>query len=128
MFPSDPRIAQASTLLVNFSGGKDSQAMLLEAIDTVDRDRILVHHQDLGEADWPETRPYVESICERLSLRLVIEKSPRGGLLDMLKQAVKNRREDLPALKDGPMRGYAGVPATSSATSPITTSAPTAPS
>ena len=102
MLDNDPRIKEASTLFINFSGGKDSLVMLLEALDTVEPDRILVHHQDLGMGDWPETQPYVKDVCERLKVRLIIERGSRGDLLDMLHAAGKNRRENLPGPKGWP--------------------------
>lgn len=47
-------IADPAALFVsNHSGGKDSQAMLIELLRVIPRERLLVVHASLGEAEWP---------------------------------------------------------------------------
>jgi hypothetical protein len=64
-------LEQYDNILVSFSGGKDSLALVLDLLERgVDRDRIQLWHQDVdGEhgsdepfVDWPCTRSYVRAV------------------------------------------------------------------
>ena len=60
-------------IVVNSSGGKDSQAMLdfvVERCDTagVPRNRVVVAHADLGRVEWPGTRELAEEQARHYSL------------------------------------------------------------
>lgn len=45
-------IAERALFVVNHSGGKDSQAMLITLLARIPRDQLLVVHASLGEAEW----------------------------------------------------------------------------
>jgi len=65
-----------SPIIVCFSGGKDSVAMVLYLLELgVDKDRIHLHHHDVdgrGEKlfDWACTESYVESFAKHFDLKL----------------------------------------------------------
>lgn len=46
---ADPRVL----FVVNHSGGKDSQAMMIQLLAVVPRERLLVIHAALGDVEWP---------------------------------------------------------------------------
>lgn len=65
-------------ILINSSGGKDSQAMLTHLVELADaqgvpRDRLVVVHADLGRVEWPGTRELVhaQAACYGLAVEVV---------------------------------------------------------
>jgi 3'-phosphoadenosine 5'-phosphosulfate sulfotransferase (PAPS reductase)/FAD synthetase len=52
---------------VSISGGKDSIASLLIALETFGVGRVLAHHQIILE-DWPQTIEYCQAVCDRLGV------------------------------------------------------------
>lgn len=78
-------------VVINTSGGKDSQAMTDVVVKTADeqgypRERLVMAHADLGRVEWPGTKDLVKEHAEHYGLRLVIEKRPQGDLLDHVEQ------------------------------------------
>jgi 3'-phosphoadenosine 5'-phosphosulfate sulfotransferase (PAPS reductase)/FAD synthetase len=81
-----PDLKSYDIILVNTSGGKDSQAMM----DLVCRmaaeqgvlDRVVAAHADLGRAEWKGTRELVEHHCEAYQIPLHVMSRPQGDLLD----------------------------------------------
>jgi 3'-phosphoadenosine 5'-phosphosulfate sulfotransferase (PAPS reductase)/FAD synthetase len=61
----------APRIVASLSGGKDSVAMLLALIERHGAS-IIAHYQALPE-DWPETLPYVQAVCGKLGVRLVVQ-------------------------------------------------------
>lgn len=60
-------LADYHAVVVNSSGGKDSQTALREIVRLAERqkypkDQIVVSHQDLGDMEWPDTK---ELVCEQ---------------------------------------------------------------
>lgn len=73
-------------ILVNTSGGKDSQTMLrliarLAAEQGVS-DRLTVVHADLGRVEWAGTAELARRQAEHYGLRFEIVSRPQGDLLD----------------------------------------------
>lgn len=92
-----PDLHNSHRVLLNSSGGKDSQAMITEVVETADaqgvpRDRLLVVHADLGRAEWPGTRELAEQQAAAYGLAFVTV--ARGQ--DLLDQVI-TRRETLDA-------------------------------
>lgn len=78
MTPS-PDLSMFRWIIVNHSGGKDSQAMLghvLEqcAAQNVSTSRVIVSHQSLGHIEWPGTLELVQSDAAFHGLRLLVTK------------------------------------------------------
>lgn len=78
-------------IVVNSSGGKDSQAMLdyivaLAAEQGV-LDRLIVVHADLGfkgRIEWKGTRDLVEKQCHHYGVELIVVHREKGDLLDQV--------------------------------------------
>ncbi|WP_460126027.1 phosphoadenosine phosphosulfate reductase domain-containing protein [Stetteria hydrogenophila] len=60
------------TVLVPWSGGKDSTAALLAAVEAYGRDGVVAVYADTG-VDFPVNREYVERQASRLGVDLVVE-------------------------------------------------------
>jgi 3'-phosphoadenosine 5'-phosphosulfate sulfotransferase (PAPS reductase)/FAD synthetase len=71
--PPAPDLAAYDLILVNTSGGKDSQASLDVTVEAADgagvRDRLVVVHADLGRVEWPGTRELAEEHARHYRLR-----------------------------------------------------------
>ena len=72
-------------ILVNSSGGKDSQAMLDLVVELADaegvRNRIVVVHCDLGRVEWKGTRELAEAQARHYGVRFEIVKRAKHDLL-----------------------------------------------
>lgn len=72
-----PDLRAARWIVVNSSGGKDSQTALRETVRAadaqgVDRARIVVSYQDLGRLVWSGTRELVEKQAAAYGLRVIV--------------------------------------------------------
>jgi len=56
-------IKRGALFVINHSGGKDSQAMMIKITKLVPKEQILVIHADLPGADWPGTWDHVQATC-----------------------------------------------------------------
>ena len=54
-------IRAGALVVVNSSGGKDSQAMTIVLSRIVAREQLLVVHAPLGEVEWPGTVEHIEA-------------------------------------------------------------------
>ena len=64
------------TVIVKFSGGKDSTVAALETIKNYPKEEIMLMYNDTG-ADYLETLPHVEKIAGLLDLPLVVTTANR---------------------------------------------------
>lgn len=94
-------------IVVNSSGGKDSQTALRKTVSLCDaagvpRSRITVAHQDLGQVEWPGTVELVhrQADCYGLEVRVSRYRSAEGEEFDLLEYA--RRRGKWP----GPKQRY----------------------
>jgi 3'-phosphoadenosine 5'-phosphosulfate sulfotransferase (PAPS reductase)/FAD synthetase len=80
-----PDLSSYDALLVNSSGGKDSQSMLDYLVELADgagvKDRITVVHADLGRMEWPGTRDLAIRQAQHYGLRTVVVANKSGDLL-----------------------------------------------
>ena len=76
-------------ILVQFSGGKDSQACLIKAVNDYGKDKVTAVFCDTG---WEHTDTYVhiESVCQQLGVKLITLKSQK--YTDFVDMAVKKMR------------------------------------
>lgn len=93
-------------LVVNSSGGKDSQAMLdlvareVVAAGHVSADRVVVVHADLGKVEWQGTKELAEEQAKHYGFRFVITKRKNAaGVEQNLLEHVIARKEQL--VRDG---------------------------
>ena len=80
-------LAGYDLILINSSGGKDSQTMLRYVATTacmqgVSLGKLVVVHADLGRVEWQGTRELAERQAKHYGLRFEVEKRPQGDLLD----------------------------------------------
>lgn len=80
-------------ILVNSSGGKDSQAMLDYVAELASRagvsDRIVVLHNDLGRVEWPGTAELAREQAEHYGFRFEMRHRTQGLLLEQIRQRGK---------------------------------------
>lgn len=76
-------IARGATFIVNHSGGKDSQSMLIYLLGIVPREQLVVIHADLPGVDWEGTEDHVKATTMGLP---VITVRARRTLLQMIEE------------------------------------------
>lgn len=81
-------------VMINSSGGKDSQVMIDEVVQVAKRqgyplDQLVVVHADLGKVEWPGTKKLAREQAEHYGLRFEVEK--RNGT-DLLQYALDRRK------------------------------------
>ncbi|MDE1905136.1 MAG: phosphoadenosine phosphosulfate reductase family protein [Rhodospirillales bacterium] len=87
-----PDLQSYDTIIVAFSGGKDSIGCLLTLIDAgVPADRIELHHHDVdGQGDpfmdWPCTTAYCRSLARHFGVPLFLSWKEGGFLREMLRE------------------------------------------
>ncbi|WP_261800618.1 phosphoadenosine phosphosulfate reductase family protein [Streptomyces sp. PBH53] len=78
-------LAEADWILLNSSGGKDSQAMASHIVSLAARlgllHRVVIVHADLGDVEWGGTRQLAEEQARRLGVRFEVVKAEGGDLL-----------------------------------------------
>src|SRR5271168_1848215 len=82
-----PDLAGFRWIVINSSGGKDSQAMLdfvgQQCDDArVPRQRVVVAHADLGRVEWPGTRELAEEQAKHYGLTFHTVRRRQGDLLE----------------------------------------------
>lgn len=65
-------IDRGALFVVNHSGGKDSQAMMLKIKRLVPASQILVIHADLPGVDWPGCLDLIKETCEGFEVQEVV--------------------------------------------------------
>ena len=87
-----PALPSYDTVIVAFSGGKDSIACLLSLIEAgVPRERIELYHHDVdGQGppfmDWPSTTAYCRAVARALGVPLYLSWKQGGFLREMLRE------------------------------------------
>jgi 3'-phosphoadenosine 5'-phosphosulfate sulfotransferase (PAPS reductase)/FAD synthetase len=85
-----PVLTDYDFILVNSSGGKDSQAMLDYVAELATRsgvsDRVIVVHCDLGRVEWEGTRELAAEQAAHYGFRFEAVSRELGDLLDQVEQ------------------------------------------
>jgi len=89
----DIRLTDYDYIVVNSSGGKDSQTALRfiakqAAVEEVS-DRVLVAHADLGQVEWDGTKDLAQRQAEHYGFRFLAIARPQGDLLQHIEQRGK---------------------------------------
>jgi 3'-phosphoadenosine 5'-phosphosulfate sulfotransferase (PAPS reductase)/FAD synthetase len=89
-----PDLCRYNWIVVNSSGGKDSQSMLDYVVEQADRagvsrQRLIVAHADLGRVEWPGTRELAEEQARHYELTFVAIARPQGDLLTHIEKRGK---------------------------------------
>ena len=73
-------IDRGALFVVNHSGGKDSQAMMIKIREMVPADQIFVIHADLPGADWPGTWDHVVETTQGYRVEKVVAQDKTGKI------------------------------------------------
>lgn len=88
--PKEPRLSDYHVVLVNSSGGKDSQAMLDYVAAKAKRegvsDRVHVVHADLGRVEWKGTKDIARKQAAHYGFPFHVVSRPQGDLLSHVEQ------------------------------------------
>lgn len=93
-------LSEYDVIIVSYSGGKDSLAMLLHLLEMgVPREKIELWHQHIdgapgtesGLMDWPVTGPYVKATSEALGIKLRWQWKDGGFEGEMLRENAYTR-------------------------------------
>lgn len=108
---------QYDLIIVSFSGGKDSLALVLDLLERgVAREKVQLWHQDVdGEPgvdpqfmDWPVTRGYVNAVGAALGIPVLFQYRVGGFRGEMLKENARLRPARF-QLQDGSWRQAGGI-------------------
>jgi 3'-phosphoadenosine 5'-phosphosulfate sulfotransferase (PAPS reductase)/FAD synthetase len=92
----DAAALHPKTLFVaNHSGGKDSQVLLIELLKRVPKERLLVVHASLGEAEWPGALEHAQKQASDASVPFVVARASKT-LFEMVERRF-NTRPDVPS-------------------------------
>jgi 3'-phosphoadenosine 5'-phosphosulfate sulfotransferase (PAPS reductase)/FAD synthetase len=89
-----PNLRKFDVIVVNSSGGKDSQAQLEEVVRIADsqhvsRSKIVVAHADLGRAEWAGVEALVHQQAAHYGLRVIVARNEKRDLLEQTRQRGK---------------------------------------
>jgi 3'-phosphoadenosine 5'-phosphosulfate sulfotransferase (PAPS reductase)/FAD synthetase len=93
-------LVEGADCAIGVSGGKDSQATLITVVTWLRAQgyigKIFAIFADLGRAEWPQTRAFIEHLCLSLQIELVVVKRAQGDLLDRFDQRQVALGPDVP--------------------------------
>src|SRR5687767_11128644 len=85
-----PILTSYDWIVVNSSGGKESQCMLDYIVEMARvaniLDRVVVVHADLGRVEWEGAKELAEEHAKHYDLRFEWEKRPQGDLLQQVRE------------------------------------------
>ena len=88
-----PGLTSYDLILLNTSGGKDSQAMIDHVIRLARAagvsERVIAVHCDLGRVEWHGTRELAELQARHYGIRFEVVRKPGGDLLDYIEHRGK---------------------------------------
>lgn len=101
--PSIPELVAAGALfVVNHSGGKDSQAMLIEMARTIPAAQMVVVHASLGEVEWSGALEMARDHAAALGLPFIVARAEKS-FLDMVERRYATR-PDVPSFPSATTR------------------------
>lgn len=113
-----PDLGGYDSVIINSSGGKDSEAMLARVVEVADRqgiprESLVVVHADLGQVEWKGTKEVAQEQAAAYGLRFEVVKRAKGqDLLQHIEDRyyqLANRIEDTKALGGGTWRELAAL-------------------
>ncbi|HGA2320744.1 TPA: phosphoadenosine phosphosulfate reductase family protein [Pseudomonas putida] len=88
----DQLIVDGALFVANHSGGKDSQAQLIQLLARVPPKQLLVIHASLGAMEWPGALELARDQALNAGLPFIVAKASKS-LLDMVEHRFQNRPE-----------------------------------
>lgn len=89
-------------VIVNHSGGKDSQAMLIKVLEVVPAERVICVHADLGRFEWDGTHEHAAKQCREAGVPLYVAEpiqkdgSPKDFLTMVESRLISKKGEVVP--------------------------------
>lgn len=83
-------IEQGALFVINHSGGKDSQAMMIKLLEVIPRNQILVVHASLGEMEWHGALEHAKQQADDAGVPFIIASAAKT-LLEMVLHKFKTR-------------------------------------
>jgi 3'-phosphoadenosine 5'-phosphosulfate sulfotransferase (PAPS reductase)/FAD synthetase len=83
-------ISQGALFVVNHSGGKDSQAMMIKLLEIVPREQLLVVHASLGDVEWPGALEQAQRQAEQAGVPFIVARAVKS-FLDMVENRFATR-------------------------------------
>ena len=81
--------------VINHSGGKDSQAMMIELLEFVPKEQILVVHASLGFMEWPGALQLAQNQAKAAGVPFIVATAKKTFLDMVLKRF--SERPDVPS-------------------------------
>jgi 3'-phosphoadenosine 5'-phosphosulfate sulfotransferase (PAPS reductase)/FAD synthetase len=88
-------VAQGALFIINHSGGKDSQAMMIKLLETVPASQILVVHASLGEMEWHGALELAQQQAADAGVPFIVARAQKT-FLDMVERRFA-ARPDVPS-------------------------------
>ncbi|ENW92780.1 phosphoadenosine phosphosulfate reductase family protein [Acinetobacter dispersus] len=85
-------IEQGALFVINHSGGKDSQAMMIKLLEFVPKEQILVVHASLGFMEWPGAMELARDQAAAAGVDFIVAKAKKS-FLDMVLKRFQERPE-----------------------------------
>lgn len=85
-------IERGALFVVNHSGGKDSQAMMIHIMRTVPAKQVLVVHASLGEVEWEGAKELAEKQAADAGVPFIVAEAGKS-LFDMVEKRFAERPE-----------------------------------
>jgi 3'-phosphoadenosine 5'-phosphosulfate sulfotransferase (PAPS reductase)/FAD synthetase len=95
-------IAAGALVVVNHSGGKDSQALLIKMLELVPRDQLLVVHASLGEFEWHGALELARDQAADAGVPFIVARAAKT-FLDMVERRFATR-PDVPSFPSSSTR------------------------
>lgn len=81
----DDLVLAGALFVVNHSGGKDSQAMMIRLLEQVPVAQLLVVHASLGEAEWHGALEHAQQQAQAAGIPFMVAKA-RKSFMDMVER------------------------------------------
>ncbi len=95
--PIEQLIAKGALFVANHSGGKDSQAMLIELLRRVPAEQVIVVHASLGRIEWPGAMNHAKDQAASAGIPFLIARATKTFF-----ELVKHRFETRPEVPSWP--------------------------
>lgn len=86
-------VARGALFVVNHSGGKDSQAMMIKLLEQVPASQMVTVHACLGEVEWTGALELAKAQSEAAGVPFIVAKAAKKDFLSMVEGRFASRPE-----------------------------------
>ena len=83
-------IRQGALFVINHSGGKDSQAMMIRLLERIPKEQLLVIHASLGEVEWDGALELAQKQAADAGVPFIVAKATKT-FFEMVEHRYKNK-------------------------------------